>query len=526
MKKRMKAMLTAVVGVTTVLSSGLLDNPAPASAADPVLTSSTADNWTNLFNRAGYSNTWLNADGIYSTPLNEVDSIGSAGSSSKTFFIFSDTILGSANAAGTISNLAYQNHSSAVLTGNTPTVSNMSFKYGDKANLNTSQGNNLFGYTAWMQEAIALGGNVYVFGIPFDGDWKPKQVDLITIPVVNGEPNYAGFTKTSAVSKLYFKNTTYLYDYGVGIMNNSAQAGAPNPDGYIYLYGYRDALIGGQKDLIVSRVLRSEFPNFNNLKYWNGSSWSSTITDSAALLSNVSTELSVTPVTSGPYSGKYIAVYTNGVQSADMMYAIGDSLTGPFAQPVKFYTAPEFEGVGSGQRYTYNAKAHPHLSSPGQLLISYNVNRMGGANNTNDYRPRFVNLNLGSSNLALNKSATASSTDDASSRTAVKAFDGNSGTRWSSAYSDPQWIYVDLGSSQTISRVRLSWEAAYGKSYQIQVSNNASDWTTVYSTTTGDGAIDDITFNAVSGRYVRMYGTQRVNAGWGYSLWDFEVYNN
>jgi hypothetical protein len=85
---------------------------------------------------------------------------------------------------------------------------------------------------------------------------------------------------------------------------------------------------------------------------------------------------------------------------------------------------------------------------------------------------------------------------------------------------------VDLGSSQTINHVKLNWEAAYGKSYQIQVSSNASDWTTVYSTTTGDGGLDDITFNAVNGRYVRMYGTQRVNAGWGYSLWDFEVYNN
>ncbi|GLX66708.1 galactose-binding domain-containing protein [Paenibacillus glycanilyticus] len=522
----MRRRIAAGIVMTVLLSSGVVNHSEPAAAADPVLTATAADNWTNLFNRAGYANTWLNADGIYSAPLNELDSIGSATGSSKTFFIFSDTILGSANAAGTISNMAYQNHSSAILTGNSPTAANMSFKYGDKANLSTAGGNNLFGYTAWMQEALAIGGNVYVFGIPFDGDWKPKQVDLITIPIVSGEPNYAAFTKTSAVSKLYYKNSTYLYDYGVGIMNNSTQAGAPNPDGYIYLYGYRDTLVGGQKDLIVSRVLRSEFPNFTNLKYWNGSSWSTNIADSASLLSNVSTELSVTPVTSGPYTGKYIAVYTRAVQTADMMYAIGDSPTGPFAAPVKFYTAPEFEGTGAGQRYTYNAKAHPHLSSPGQLLISYNVNRIGGATNTNDYRPRFVNLNLGSPNLALNKSATASSTDDAASRTADKAVDGNAGSRWSSAYGDPQWIYVDLGSSQSISRVKLSWEAAYGKSYQIQVSNNATDWTTVYSTTTGDGGVDDVTFSPASGRYVRMYGTQRVNAGWGYSLWEFEVYRN
>ncbi|MFB7085232.1 hypothetical protein [Streptomyces sp. NPDC056296] len=53
-----------------------------------------------------------------------------------------------------------------------------------------------------------------------------------------------------------------------------------------------------------------------------------------------------------------------------MMYAIGDNPAGPFSAPTRFYTAPEFEGVGPGQRYTYNAKAHPSLSQPGKLLVS------------------------------------------------------------------------------------------------------------------------------------------------------------
>jgi hypothetical protein len=105
---------------------------------------------------------------------------------------------------------------------------------------------------------------------------------------------------------------------------------------------------------------------------------------------------------------------------------------------------------------------------------------------------------------------------------ASNAVDGNAGTRWSSAFSDPQWIQVDLGSTQNLSRVRLSWETAYGRAYQIQSSTDATTWTSRATVTAGDGGIDDLTVSG-SGRYVRMYGTQRGTA-WGYSLWSLEVY--
>jgi beta-glucosidase len=125
-------------------------------------------------------------------------------------------------------------------------------------------------------------------------------------------------------------------------------------------------------------------------------------------------------------------------------------------------------------------------------------------------------------NLALNKTATASSTEN-SSYPASYAVDGSTSTRWSSAFSDPQWLKVDLGSSRSISRVILKWEAAYGKSYQVQTSTDNTNWTTVWSTTTGAGGNVTATFTAISARYVRMYGTVRGTA-YGYSLWEFEVY--
>ena len=123
-------------------------------------------------------------------------------------------------------------------------------------------------------------------------------------------------------------------------------------------------------------------------------------------------------------------------------------------------------------------------------------------------------------NAALGRPAVASSTENAGTP-AGSAVDGNAGTRWSSAFSDPQWIYVDLGSTQSICQVTLQWEAAYATAFQVQVSTSTSAWTTVYSTTTGTGGTQTVNV-AGSGRYVRMNGTARATQ-YGYSLWEFVI---
>ncbi|WP_433887723.1 discoidin domain-containing protein [Streptomyces sp. CA-111067] len=123
--------------------------------------------------------------------------------------------------------------------------------------------------------------------------------------------------------------------------------------------------------------------------------------------------------------------------------------------------------------------------------------------------------------LSQGRPATASSTENGGTP-ASAAVDGNDGTRWSSAAADPQWVQVDLGSTASITQVVLKWETAYGKAFQIQVSDDASTWKPIYSTTTGTGGTQTLTVND-SGRYVRMYGTARGTA-YGYSLWEFQVF--
>jgi hypothetical protein len=108
---------------------------------------------------------------------------------------------------------------------------------------------------------------------------------------------------------------------------------------------------------------------------------------------------------------------------------------------------------------------------------------------------------------------------------AAAAVDRNASTRWSSTFSDSQWIAVDLGAVYSINRVVLNWETAYGKAYRIQVSTDGSYWTDKVSVTNGNGGIDDLSFASVNARYVRMLGTAR-GTTYGYSLYEFEVYGS
>lgn len=118
--------------------------------------------------------------------------------------------------------------------------------------------------------------------------------------------------------------------------------------------------------------------------------------------------------------------------------------------------------------------------------------------------------------------ATLASSVEVSGTPANAVTDGDGATRWSSAWSDPQWIRIDLGSAATITQVKLQWETAYASAFQLQTSTDLSTWTTIYSTTGGTGGTQTLAVSG-SGRYIRMYGTTRAT-GYGYSLFEFQVY--
>lgn len=125
-------------------------------------------------------------------------------------------------------------------------------------------------------------------------------------------------------------------------------------------------------------------------------------------------------------------------------------------------------------------------------------------------------------NLA--KTATADASSQGTENSADKAIDGNVKTRWeSNKGSDDEWLQLDLGSVKAINSVKINWEAAYATEYKIQVSQDGKTWKDVAVEQGKQGKVTT-EFAAVEARYVRMQGVSRVTDGYGYSIYEFEVY--
>ena len=127
-------------------------------------------------------------------------------------------------------------------------------------------------------------------------------------------------------------------------------------------------------------------------------------------------------------------------------------------------------------------------------------------------------------NLAKGKTATASS------GTASLAVDGDVGTRWESAFSDSQWLCVDLGSSQSFDLIQIVWEGAYAQSFRI-LAGDTSDKSAAAvvisvtdQTVTGFPATRNYnTAKTITARYVWFEGVKRATP-YGYSFYEIGIY--
>jgi hypothetical protein len=147
----------------------------------------------------------------------------------------------------------------------------------------------------------------------------------------------------------------------------------------------------------------------------------------------------------------------------------------------------------------------------------FNVNYVTFSNGSGD-----TTVPGGGTNIALNKPTTVSSIENGG-MVGSNAVDGSQTSRWSSAFSDPQYIFVDLGAVYNINEIKIYWENAYGKNFEVQVSNDSTNWVQVKSVTGNATLLNDYTGLTATGRYVRIYGTVR-NTQYGYSINELEVY--
>lgn len=123
-------------------------------------------------------------------------------------------------------------------------------------------------------------------------------------------------------------------------------------------------------------------------------------------------------------------------------------------------------------------------------------------------------------NIALNKIVTVSS-KETTGLEGSKAVDGSYTTRWSSQFSDPQYIMIDLGSVLPFDQIRLVWEAAFAKEYRLEVSNDKNNWTEIAHPTNAIGGTEKINIDT-SARYIKLTGIKR-GTQYGYSLYEIEI---
>ncbi|WP_158299622.1 discoidin domain-containing protein [Paenibacillus antri] len=361
-----------------------------------------AHDWTGLF--SSYRG-WTGADGVYSIPLDGRDAPGGA-ADGRTLFFFSDTFVGAADPIGRMRVQAGMvNNSMAALRGGEPDPASLSFLFAPKSadlSLFTPKTPNApKGSWYWLQDGVTIDGSVYLFPLLMEKDpdgapgfqFKTSGVHLIKLPLTEEGPLPEAQTQTETPLRYVYPDGGGEALYGAAILDLTEASGASNPDGYLYVYGYKNTPT--TKRLLVARVRPESIEDFEAWRFWDGAGWSRNIADAAPLADGVSAELSVTETADGPFAGKYLLVVERDTLSHYVAYRVGDSPAGPFGPMTDVYYAPEpadFEGLDV---ITYNAKAHPHLSRPGELLISYNVNSTNWSAHTVDadiYRPRWVRL--------------------------------------------------------------------------------------------------------------------------------------
>ena len=138
---------------------------------------------------------------------------------------------------------------------------------------------------------------------------------------------------------------------------------------------------------------------------------------------------------------------------------------------------------------------------------------------------------LSITNLALNKAVTVSTYQDVSHQAAM-AVDGDLNTYWETLKitgkkpSTSEWMVIDLGANANINKVVFEWHNYYATSYSVDISTNNANWTTIFSTSSGDGGNDTIAKNTYSIRYIRLISTAWNSPTFHNWLREFEVYGN
>lgn len=354
-----------------------------------------APEWDALFRRGSG---WTGADGIYSIPLSGVDAPG-AGEETPTLFLFGDTFIGEVGDDGErLPGWAIVSNTLALIPAGGPDPARARFGWGrgddrrPEAVFEPETPRAEEGDWYWHLDGVRLGGLVHILsqrmrrGDGGDFDFAVDGMSLITFDPAAPDP----LMSHRQVDTPLFRPARGRFGdiaFGAGILPNTAEAGSPAPDGFIYVYGTRGDFL--DRKVLVARVEPERFTNFSAWRFWDGSQWGADITAAAPVGDRASSELSASPLP----DGRFVLVFQLDGLGRQVAARVGASPVGPFGDIVRLWDCPEVDL--DPDVYVYNAKAHPHLSRPGELLVSYNVNSFQFGDHLRHaglYRPRFIRV--------------------------------------------------------------------------------------------------------------------------------------
>lgn len=349
--------------------------------------------WTNLFNR---KHGWFGADGIFSIPVNGVDT---AGANNETLLFFSDTMLGDIVNDSLKPGYVMIHNTAAIIKDNEPADANINF-YWDTVNSkpiglftpNTANAKKEDYY--WLGDGFVNKdlNATYVFAYRIRDTsaaafgFAEVGNTIIKIPA-NSKPPFKDAQQIE--TPFFLSGTAETYgSFGACVFNNTSSSGNKNADGFVYVYGVR----GKKKDVMVARVKPADFETFSAWRFWDGQQWNADIKKVANITDRASNELSISPLP----DGRYAMVFQTDGLGRDVGLRLSNHPEGPFGPVIKVWHCSEPDIAKNF--IVYNAKAHPNLSKQNELLISYNVNSFDFWNDIKThpdlYRPRFITLKL------------------------------------------------------------------------------------------------------------------------------------
>jgi len=360
-------------------------------------TASPAPEWSELFLR---KSGWLGGDGIFAIPFSGRD----GEKQDSILFLFSDTVIGEINGDSLKSGFTMVNNSVALLKGKTPDRRQLAFRIAGAGetqrsvfipNANKPDKDTYF----WLGDGFVnpdADNDLFIFAYKITNThdnsafpFKETGNSVIRIPAGSRFP-YPDQQQFELPFNDYLPGEETI-SFGVGLFNNSKAAGERSADGFVYIYGTK----GPTKKLVAARVKPSRLTSFEHWEFWGKDGWSGNQRAIAALSDSVSNELSVSMLA----PGKYALVYQLGSIFPEICMQVGPTPYGPFGPRIVLYKTSA--DIRDPDLFTYNAKAHPALSAPGELLISYNVNTFKFLEvlprQPNLYRPRFVRVRFSQS---------------------------------------------------------------------------------------------------------------------------------